>query len=95
METIIEIINNIATTKFLEIFEYINNFENAENDKEKYLKSIEKWFLYSNCRIVNNLSPLKNISLQDIKLQRILNQTLFDNSINYRFDRIQKLQSIY
>lgn len=95
METIIEIINNIATTKFLEIFEYINNFENAEKDKEKYLKSIEKWFLYSNCKIVNNLSHLKNKSLQDIKLQRILNQTLFDNSINYRFDRIQKLQSIY
>lgn len=68
METIIEIINNIATTEFLTLFEYINNFENVETNKENYLKTLEKWYLFSNIEIVKNFDILKNKSLNDKKL---------------------------
>ncbi len=93
MENILEIINNIATTEFLSILQFIQDNNNIINEKYQYINYLKKWCLFSNIDIVNNFEFLKNKSLNDKKLQKVLNQTLFDNETKYRLDRIQFLHS--
>jgi len=91
METILAIINNIATSEFIEKFNFINKFENVSTKKEQYISSLNNWFLFSNVEIANRFDIFKEKASKDIKLQRILNQSLFDSDIKYRTNRIQTL----
>jgi hypothetical protein len=87
MEYILEIINIIATPDFLEIFDFINDFSNIKKDKEKYIRSLKYWSLYSNVEIAENIDVIEQKLSSDRKLQRYLNQNLFDNNISFRTDR--------
>jgi len=92
METILKIINSIATKDFINIYEFVNDFSNILKDKDKYMKALNNWFLYSNTEIASNFDFLQKESLKSKKIQRYLLQTLFDNNYNYKFNRIENLK---
>ncbi len=73
MEKILEIINQIAKPDFLEKYEFINNPQNFEKDKEKYLTYLKDWFLTDEIKIFQNYEKLKNNN------QRALMQEIFKN----------------
>ncbi|NPA52734.1 MAG: TdeIII family type II restriction endonuclease, partial [Aquificae bacterium] len=87
MEKILNIINQIAKPDFLEKFEFINNPENFEKDKERYMKILKEWFLFDEIRIFENYEKLKKEN------QRILMQELFKNG-KYNLKRKKLLELI-
>ncbi len=71
MEKLLEIINKIAKPDFLEKYEFINNPQNFELDKESYLKILKEWFLFDEIKIFENYEKLKKEN------PRLINQELF------------------
>ena len=57
MEQILSIINAIATTKFMEIYEYINYNDNRNTDKYKLY--LQTWNMYQELFIVSNISKVE------------------------------------
>ena len=91
METILEIISKIATPRFKDIYDFLNNSENIKTQTIDYANHSRDWYLYSNEFITRNLSKLPEKIYADSKFQRIFNQTLFSNDTRIRKDRIQFL----
>lgn len=74
MEELLKIINSIAQPDFLEKYEFINNPENFERYKEKYIKILENWCLFDEIKIFKNYEKLKN------EHSSLINQQLFKNN---------------
>ena len=87
MEKILKIINQIAKPDFLEKYEFINNPQNFETDKEKYLAILKEWFLFDEIKIFENYEALKD------KNSRLINQELFKNG-KYNIKRKELLKQI-
>lgn len=85
METILEIINSIATINFTEEFEFLQGKNNFAT--EKYNQIISRWFLDTELRIVSNSAQIEQNLLINRRLQRILNAPIFSNSGEYKADR--------
>ena len=85
MEKLLNIINQIAKPDFLEKYEFINNPENFEKDKERYMKILEEWFLFNEIKIFTNYDNLKKSNY------RLLNQELFKGG-KYNFKRLKLLE---
>ena len=83
MENILDIINRIAKPDFLEKYEFINNPENFEKDREKYLSILKEWFLFDELEIFKNYEKLKS------KNQRFINQQLFKKDVKYNIRRLK------
>jgi len=73
MEKILEIINQIAKPDFLEKYEFINNPQNFEKNRGKYLAILKEWFLFNEIKIFENYDKLK------VSNYRLLHQELFKN----------------
>ena len=84
MENILNIINKIATPDFLEKFEFINNPENFERDREKYMEILNDWYLFDEVKIFSNFDKLKKNNF------RFVHQELFKKDGKYNIKR-QKL----
>ncbi|GAB6072541.1 TdeIII family type II restriction endonuclease [Venenivibrio stagnispumantis] len=80
MEKILEIINKIATPNFLENYEFINNPQNFEKDKQKYMNILKEWCLLDEIKIFENYEDLKS------KNPKIINQELFKDG-KYNINR--------
>ena len=87
MERILEIINQIAKPDFLEKYEFINNPQNFEKNKEKYLSIPREWFLFDEIKIFEDYEKLKETN------SRLINQELFKNG-KYNFRRKALLETI-
>jgi len=83
MKNILDIINKIAKPDFLEKYEFINNPENFEKDKQKYLSILKEWFLFDELEIFKNYEKLKS------KNQRLINQQLFKKDGKYNIGRLK------
>lgn len=90
METILEIINLIATPEFLEKYEFIQNKNNAETNRDEYLAILSFWQLEREKILIENESLVKQQINGDKSLTRFFNQDIFNRG-NYNENRISLL----
>lgn len=91
MEDILEIINKVSTTSFLEKFQLL--LDNSKRSTPEYRAQLTEWFLFSECELVDNNNRLFNLVKSDKDRIRIYNKTIFDSKGNYNFDRYAILKS--
>ena len=87
MGKILKIINKIAKPDFLEKYEFINNPQNFETNKEKYLSILKEWFLFDELKIFENYEKLQREN------PRLINQELFKNG-KYNLKRLKLLDNL-
>jgi len=75
MEAILQIINTISTTNFIEEFQYLNDATNR--NKPDYVSKLEKWYLFSEVKLVKNDQLIKQAIKDNKQLQRVYNQQIF------------------
>jgi len=93
MEQIIKIINTIATTKFMENYEFLNDNTNKEKSKVEYRNLLKKWNMISELKLVNNDTLLKKNIRENKRLIRRYNQSVF-NAGKYNKDRFLALNRL-
>lgn len=91
MEKIIEIINKISTSEFMEKFNFINDSKNR--DDKRYLIILKEWFLFSEADLVEKNLKIKELIQNDQRLQRIYNQQIFKKE-EYNWDRAENLKEL-
>lgn len=93
MEQILEIINLISTTQFIEKYQFLN--ENDNRLKPEYREILNEWFLCSELELIASDQSIREKINGNRKLKRIYNKQAFDNSKSkkgsYRFDRYGQL----
>jgi hypothetical protein len=89
MESILEIINIISTTSFLDKFQLLN--DNSQRQTEKYKKQLLEWNLFSELELIEKDSHIRNSMVKDKKLQKTYNKMPFDNQGNYQWERFHTL----
>ena len=89
METILEIINSIATVDFMEKFDFLQQKENVAKRKSEYINLLKEWFLLREIIIVKNSEAICSKISSDRRAVRIFNQDIFilkrDNE-NYKVE---------
>ena len=86
MESILKIINKIATKEFLKRFNFISESNNRKKEPHTYRNFLKDWFMFSEIELLDNdLEITKNIRNQPRAI-RIYNQSIF-KSDNYNFER--------
>ncbi len=78
METILEIINSIATVDFIENFDFLQQKENAANKKSWYLTLLRKWFLWREIILVENRDRIYSKISGNNRMIRVFNQDVFN-----------------
>ena len=91
METILGIINKIATPDFLSKFHLLQN--NSKRTNEEYLSQLIDWNLFSEKSIIDNNDLIRR-KLHTSALNRIFNKTAFDSKGNYEWDRFNTLKEL-
>lgn len=96
MQQIIAIINSIATSEFLNRYEYLNDVAKKQTDKEKYLKYLDDWHLISEKELVNKEKTItEKLDLRENKrLVRTFNQPIFKDG-TYNLDRYNALRKLF
>ncbi len=87
MQEILNIINSIATTDFMQNFQVIQDKQNIQNDKKQYTEILSKWYLYNELRIIDNYYEINKKVKNDKKILRVFNKSPFDNKGKYNLDR--------
>ena len=85
MEEILEIINAIATTTFIEKFQIICNKENKA--ESEYRTLLREWNLFSEIKLIDNDDVIKRGVQNDKNLIRIYNKNPFNSKGSYDFER--------
>lgn len=93
METILDIINKIATKDFMEKFKYLDDNTNRKNNTKYYKTLLNNWFLSSEMELLNNDSDITNNLHKEIRARRIYNQSIFKNG-EYNFERYNFLMRL-
>lgn len=91
METILEIINSIATSDFMTEFKFLQDNSNAVNDTNKYVRILEKWYLGREKLVVENQDRLLFTTQNERIATRTFNQSVFDNNGEYNSSRAEFL----
>ena len=90
MEEIIEIINTISTTAFLDKFKLLS--DNSNKKINEYLIQLNEWNLFSEIELFHNDDTiLRKINNNKI-LTRIYNKNSFDGNGNYNWSRYNELK---
>lgn len=84
METILDIINKIATTEFQEKYDFICNHENC-NDPT-YSSLLNEWNLFSEIYILDHYQEIESEIEGNRKLSRVMKQNILKNG-QYNWDR--------
>ena len=93
MEEILEIINTISTTAFLEKFQFLT--DNANRITPEYRNQLTEWNLHSELELINsNTAIIQNIATNKT-LTRIYNNSSFDGKGNYNWDRHTELLKLF
>jgi hypothetical protein len=90
MEQILEIINTVSTTSFLEKFQLLT--DNARRTTSDYKAQLIEWNLCSELELVNSDMVIKKNIGTDRALNRVYNKTAFDNNGNYNTDRYVEIK---
>jgi hypothetical protein len=92
MEEILDIINAISTTSFLNKFQLLT--DNTKRLTPEYRNQLIEWNLFSELELIdNNNSLVQNIGT-DTTLTRIYNKIAFDKKGNYNTDRYSTLKQL-
>lgn len=92
MEEILEIINVISTTSFLNKFQLLT--DNTNRLTPEYRNQLIEWNLFSELELIdNNTTLVQNIGT-DTALTRIYNKIAFDKKGNYNTDRYVTLKQL-
>ncbi len=86
MSEILNIINTIATPRFMDIFNQIQSI--TPQNMSQYQQILNNWFLYSELSILKKIPSI----ITDPSKQRILNQTIFKPDGSYNNNRLRLLQ---
>ena len=81
MQEILNIINIIATPKFMQNYLFLDEPKNRENVKQ-YKELLKEWFLFSELELLENIN-VKNLSK---KMKKTYNQSMFDGG-SYKWER--------
>ncbi|WP_037587289.1 TdeIII family type II restriction endonuclease [Stenoxybacter acetivorans] len=92
MQAILDIINRIATTDFLDKFHLLQ--DNSQRDNPAYAAQLQKWFLYSEHQLIVQNSQLQNRLNEQASLQRIYHKTIFNSEGKYQWDRYTQLHDL-
>lgn len=102
METILEIINSIATVGFVENFNFIQNKNNSLVKKDEYINLLKKWFLFREARLVETQEDVYAKISSNKHLVRTFNQDIFkllrkdeDYKAEYNENRITQLYDLF
>ena len=96
MNDILSIINSISKPDFMSNYNFINQPQNINSNLNHYKKLLTQWYLYRELNTFDNRKTLIQISKKDKKIEKLLNQNLFDTEGKYKLDRINALyQSLY
>ncbi len=92
MEEILEIINTISTTSFLNKFQLLT--DNTKRLSPEYRNQLNEWNLFSELELINSNSTLIQNIRSDTTLTRIYNKIAFDKKGNYNTDRYSTLKQL-
>lgn len=94
MQQILDMINIIATPAFIEEFDFINDRENFIKQKDKFINLLNKWNLYREKELLENIDKINSLLSNNKNLIRVFNQNCFDNKYNYNIQRYYKLKEL-
>lgn len=94
MESILEIINAIATPDFMDYFALLNDVENRSSQKQIMLNILKKWRLSKEEQLLEQYEILYNKVGERKDLKRVLQKSPFKNSGEYQRDRYEKLSPL-
>ncbi|MBN2009798.1 TdeIII family type II restriction endonuclease [candidate division KSB1 bacterium] len=89
MQQLLDIINSISTTEFLDKFQYV--MSNQNRTESKYPEILKEWHLTSEVELINHTKTIKSKTENDKRLTRIYNQSPFKKDGNYNKDRYNTL----
>lgn len=93
MDEILDIINAVSTTKFLEKFKFLSDGTNRI--KPDYITQLKEWHLYSEIELINNNATIIQKIANNKTLTRIYNKNSFDSKGNYSWDRYNELRLLF
>lgn len=93
MEQILEIINAIATTEFMDKYNYLNENINILNDSEHYRNLLQEWFLFQEIDLLNNNAIILQKIRHNPRADRFLKQPIFKNG-EYNSTRYDFLKNL-
>jgi hypothetical protein len=98
METILEIINSIATVEFEENFDFLQDKNNAKIKKDEFINLLRKWYLFREVILVENQDSVYSKIFTNKRLVRTFNDDIFkiyrkddDYKVEYNEKRISQL----
>lgn len=91
MRQILDIINAIATPKFIEQYAFLSDQSNLEKNKDGYIALLEKWGLLREKRIVENIEQIRSACTGNKRGLRQLNNWVFNNKGEYNIARCSTL----
>jgi hypothetical protein len=92
MEEILEIINAISTTAFLDKFRLLT--DNSKRMAPEYLAQLQEWNLFSEKELIDNNAIIMQKIAGDNTLSRIYNKMAFDNEGKYVWERYNTLKKL-
>lgn len=91
MKTILEIINSIATTDFLDKLDFLSDKNNLLQSKVEYLKLLDEWSLKREKTLIEKEDILRQKMAQNKSLIRVFNQGVFVGKGEYNENRVTTL----
>lgn len=92
MEEILDIINAISTTSFLNKFQLLT--DNTKRLTPEYRNQLIEWNLFSELELIDNNDRIVQNIGTDTTLTRIYNKIAFDKKGNYNTDRYSTLKQL-
>lgn len=92
MEEILEIINTISSTSFLDKFQLL--VDNSKRTTTDYRNQLAEWSLFSELELIDNNSKILQRISNNRSLTRIYNKTAFNNKGVYNTDRYNCLKEL-
>ena len=89
MQQILDIINAIATSKFMYEFRLLT--DNSKRQSREYAERLLEWNLFSEYELIRKDSLLRNSTAHNKKLQNTYRKKPFDNQGNYQWERFHTL----
>ena len=93
MDEILDIINAVSTTEFLEKFKFL--IDGTNRIKPDYITQLKEWHLYSEIELINNNATIIQKIANNKTLTRIYNKNSFDSKGNYSWDRYNELRLLF
>ena len=91
MEDILQIINTIATTDFLNKIKLLR--DNSKRLATEYLQQLDSWNLFSEKELIKNDTAIK-AKLTTSNLNKIYNKIAFDNNGKYNWERYNEIKKL-